>query len=39
MDEGRIVERGRHSELLVLHGLYARLHALQFGEPYAPVRG
>ncbi len=31
MDQGRIVERGRHDELLSRGGLYARLHALQFG--------
>lgn len=31
MDQGRIVERGRHGELLAAGGLYSRLHALQFG--------
>ncbi|MFO1461598.1 MAG: ATP-binding cassette domain-containing protein [Verrucomicrobiota bacterium] len=31
MDQGRIVERGRHRELLSAGGLYSRLHALQFG--------
>jgi subfamily B ATP-binding cassette protein MsbA len=29
LDQGRIVERGRHSELLARGGLYARLHAAQ----------
>ena len=32
MDQGRIVERGSHAELLVLKGHYARLHAMQFNE-------
>jgi ATP-binding cassette subfamily B protein len=32
MDEGRIVEEGRHDELVRRGGLYARLAALQFGE-------
>jgi len=33
MDQGRLVERGVHAALLAQHGLYARLHALQFQEP------
>jgi len=35
VDRGRIVEIGRHAELLAREGLYARLHAMQF----AGVRG
>src|SRR5206468_12477477 len=30
VDRGRIVEIGRHAELLAREGLYARLHAMQF---------
>ncbi len=32
LDRGRIVESGTHGELLAAGGLYARLHALQFGD-------
>jgi ATP-binding cassette subfamily B protein len=32
LHKGRIRERGRHEELLARGGLYARLHALQFGD-------
>ena len=31
LDQGRIAESGSHAELLARGGLYARLHALQFG--------
>ena len=30
MDQGRIVEQGRHAELLARGGHYARLHQAQF---------
>ncbi len=33
LDHGRVAESGSHAELLARGGLYARLHALQFGNP------
>ncbi|EKO4003464.1 lipid A ABC transporter ATP-binding protein/permease MsbA [Vibrio fluvialis] len=32
VDEGEIIERGKHAELLAKDGAYAQLHRIQFGE-------
>ena len=32
VEQGRIIEKGKHDELLEKGGHYAQLHALQFGE-------
>lgn len=37
MDQGRIIERGTHAELMVVNGHYAALHRMQFSERPAPV--
>lgn len=37
LDQGRIVERGRHEELIAKEGLYHRLHELQ-SKPAAPTQ-
>jgi subfamily B ATP-binding cassette protein MsbA len=36
LDEGRVVEQGRHAELLARGGRYAGLHRLQFHDAEAP---
>ena len=35
LDDGRIVERGRHEELMRLRGHYYTLHQQQYAEPIA----
>jgi subfamily B ATP-binding cassette protein MsbA len=37
LDKGRIVERGRHDELLAQGGVYRRLYTLQFGAEPRPL--
>jgi subfamily B ATP-binding cassette protein MsbA len=37
LDRGRIVERGRHGELLAAGGAYQRLYSLQFGPEARPA--
>ena len=32
VEDGRIVERGEHAELLERQGAYAQLHRMQFGQ-------
>jgi ATP-binding cassette, subfamily B, bacterial MsbA len=37
MNRGKIVETGRHAELLAQGGLYARLYAMQFADQRDPI--
>ncbi len=39
MQDGRIVERGTHRELIELDGVYGRLHAMQFSEQHDSQNG
>ncbi len=39
LDQGRIVERGTHADLLAMGGQYAALHRMQFHEPGAGAPG
>jgi subfamily B ATP-binding cassette protein MsbA len=37
LERGRVVEQGKHAELLARGGVYAKLHQLQFAEEPATV--
>jgi ATP-binding cassette, subfamily B, bacterial MsbA len=37
MDQGRVVESGKHAELIAARGVYAKLHALGFGSDTSQI--
>jgi subfamily B ATP-binding cassette protein MsbA len=39
LEQGRVVQQGRHEELLAQGGLYRRLYEMQFNEAAAPAGG
>ena len=39
IDEGHIVERGNHQTLMDMHGTYAQLRAIQFGNTATGNKG
>ena len=39
LDQGRLVETGRHQELLSNNGVYARLYAVNYGLSYETLVG
>ncbi|MGH3739508.1 MAG: hypothetical protein ACRDT6_28505, partial [Micromonosporaceae bacterium] len=39
LDDGKIVERGRHDELVTAGGLYAELYRTQFADSPRPISG
>jgi ATP-binding cassette, subfamily B, multidrug efflux pump len=39
IDDGRVIDRGTHDELMARGGLYAELYQRQFREPRATASG
>ncbi|MFK3617636.1 hypothetical protein WJ883_09115, partial [Coxiella burnetii] len=38
LEEGRLIEKGTHQQLLTLNGAYAELYRMQFAEKPAAMR-